>query len=333
MIGERLEAHDPFPLGALLSLTAGVGMLAAGQGLGNVGLAVGAALPIAIGGMWWLLGADRPFTGTFRDDGLMVEGEGDPVLVPYADIRNIRVGGRPANPTGSDRKPRPIAILHGTGALRIASRSNFPTHEIVRFLASRVPDRGGRDVNPALADFLRSQEQAFGPENVVTFRDASSLLTGSRRSFRAFCAGVMLGGASWLALALSGMVPEEWGVAGGAVIVAGVGLYGAGFAESPAAAPMRKLRKGASLVIGPRGMAMVQGPIQGELRWAELLEARFQDRPRAFSSTTTGMVPGILLRVKGAEILIADIYDRPLFVIHDRIMTAAELLEPIDAEF
>ncbi len=44
------------------------------------------------------------------------------------------------------------------------------------------------------------------------------------------------------------------------------------------------------------------------------------------------MFPGILLRVKGADIVIADIYDRPLHVIDNRILASSGRSTPLDRE-
>ncbi len=332
MIGERIEARHAFPLGAALFLLVGLGLLAAGLGMGNRDLAIGGVLPIAIGAVWWASGSVRPFTGTFQEEGLLVEGEGEPFLVPYSSIRNVKVGGRLANPKGPDRGRRPIELLHDSGVLRIPSRSSFPTHTILRFLADRIPDRGSRDVNPALADFLRVQEAKFGPEHVYTFRAADRTWKSSLRGLRAFSIGGILGGAAWIGLGALGIGSDGWSPAGIVTLIFGFLLFAASFSEFQTAGQTRKLRKNAGLVIGPGGMAMIQGPIQGELRWAELVETRFQDGARAFQSTPAAAVPGIVLRVKGAEIVIADVYDRPLYVIHDLIQMSAELTEPVDVE-
>lgn len=332
MIGERIEARNAFPLGAALLLVAGLGLVAAGLGTGNRDLAIGGALPIAIGAAWWTLRPGRPFTATFQEDGLLVEGEGEPYLVPYASIRNVKVGGRLANPKGPDRGRRPIELLHESGHLRIPARSSFPTHAIVRFLADRIPDRGSREVNPALADFLRVQEETFGPEHIYTFGAADRVWKSSLRGLRAFSLGAMLGAAIWIGLGAAGIGSDGWSPAGIVVLVFGLLLFAASFSEFQTTGQTRKLRKNAGLVIGPGGMAMIQGPIQGELRWAELLEARLQDGVRAFQASHGAGIPGIMLRVKGAEILIADVYDRPLYVIHDLIQMSAELAEPVDAE-
>jgi hypothetical protein len=97
MIGERLESHDSPPWGALLLLVAGLGLAAAGWISGNNGIVPGAVLPMVVGGSLWIFGRERPFTATFREEGLEVENAGEPVLIPYASIQNIHVGGRAAN--------------------------------------------------------------------------------------------------------------------------------------------------------------------------------------------------------------------------------------------
>ena len=49
-------------------------------------------------------------------------------------------------------------------------------------------------------------------------------------------------------------------------------------------------------------------------------------------SEPPGAIPGIRHRVKGARILIMDLYDCSLFVIHDRIPAASGRSTPLDAE-
>lgn len=332
MIGERIESHRGFPWAAPLLLAAGLGLVVAGLASGINGLLAGAVLPVAIGGSLWLLGRERPLAATFREDALEIEGEQEPVLVPYTSIRNIKVGGRPADPAGLSGSSFAIEVLHEGGLLRIPARLNFPSHEVLRFLASCVPTSGGRDVNPIVAEYLRSQELYFGPESVVTFRAARRRMTGSRAAFRAVCIGLMLAGVGWVALGFPGVVDVGWGAAGIVCILGGALLYAASFAELTPANPAMKAWKDASLVISPLGMAMVQGDIQGEVRWPELLEICFRAKPGGFRFGAAYAIPGILLRVKGADILIADIYDRPLYVIYNRIMAAAGRTAPVDVE-
>ncbi len=332
MIGERLESHGHHPWEALVLVAGGLALAAAGWISGIDGLAIGAVLPIALGGSWWFLGGERPLTATFREDGLAIESAEGPILVPFASIQNIKAGGRLADPAGFSKPSCAIEVQHEQGLLRLPARLNFPSHEVYRFLAGRVPNRGGRDVNPVLADYLQRQEQYFGPDHVATFRAGARRAMGGRRGYRAFCIGLILTGAAWSAFGFSRPGETAWGLVGIVGIVIGVLLFTTSFAESLSTNPAIKNRKDASLVIGPHGMAMVQGDIQGEVRWPELLEIRFQARPRGFHLGYAGAIPGILLRVKGASILIADIYDRPLFVIHNRILAASGRSTPFDAE-
>jgi hypothetical protein len=74
-----------------------------------------------------------------------------------------------------------------------------------------------------------------------------------------------------------------------------------------------------SLVVGPEGLALVQGHLKGELRWDELRDVQMWSKPRGFQLSQADSYPGIALSVEGARIVIADIYDRPLYFIRDCI--------------
>jgi hypothetical protein len=333
MIGERLESQGGLPWAALLVLAVGVVLVATGLTPGLHELATGGVLPLALGASFWLMGRERHFTATVREEGLDIETGVEPILVPYMSIRNIKVGGRLADPVGCRKSSSRITVLHDGGLLNIPSRLNFPSHQVYRFLAEQVPRSGGRDVNPVLADYLERQEQYFGPESVATFRAASRRMRGAWLGYRAFWIGVMVSGGIWSALAISGLVDSGWGVAGFLCILFGALLYGISFAEGISSGGAIKNWKKASIVVGPHGMAMIQGDIEGEVRWPELLEIRFNTTGSAFNLTSlTASLPGILLRVKGAHILIADIYDRPLHVIHGRILASSGRSTPLDLE-
>jgi hypothetical protein len=187
-------------------------------------------------------------------------------------------------------------------------------------------------VNPVLADYLQREEQYFGPKSVATFRAASRPVAGARPGLRSLCIGLILGGAAWMVFGFSGAGETVWGVIGIICIVSGTLLYMTSFAEAAPTGSALKNWKNASLVVGPHGLAMVQGDLQGEVRWPELLEIRFPAKPGGFNFGYQGAIPGILLRVKGARIMIADIYDRPLCVIHNRILASSGYSTPPDLE-
>ncbi len=137
----------------------------------------------------------------------------------------------------------------------------------------------------------------------------------------------MIAAVVWMIVGFSGLADIGWGAGGVVAAVVGGIFFLATFASN---APLhqggRKL-KGSSLVIGPQGMAMVQGEIQGEIRWPEVLQLRYGFNPWAPNAKgdRAGGLPMIRLRVKGAQIQILDIYDRPLYVIYDRIMASSGL--------
>lgn len=332
MIGERLESHRNLPWVALLLLAAGIGLAVAGLSSGINAMVTGAVLPLALAGSLWFLGQEQPLTAMFREDGLEIENAGEPILVPYASIQNIQVGGRMTDPGRFRKSSYPIAVLHERGLVRIPSRLNFPSHEVYRFLSERVSEGGRSNVSPVLAEYLERQVEYFGPKSVATFRAASRRVTGARLGYRACCVGIMIAGGAWSALGFSGFSATEWGAAGILCLLSGAILYAASFPEALPTRPMKNW-KNASLVIGPQGMAMDQGDIQGELRWPELVEIRLNTKPSSFNlGNPSAMLPGILLRVKGAKILIADIYDRPLFVIYNRILVSSGRSAPLDLE-
>ena len=166
----------------------------------------------------------------------------------------------------------------------------------------------------------------------VRYCAASQRVADARLGYRAFCIGLIVAGGAWSVIGFSGFSEIAWGLAGIVCVMVGGLLYATSFAEFIPAGPMRNWRN-ASLVISPQGMAMVQGDIQGEVRWPELVEIRFNTKPRGFDfGNPSAMLPGILLRVKGASILIADIYDRPLHVIHKRILAASGRSTPLELE-
>jgi hypothetical protein len=78
-------------------------------------------------------------------------------------------------------------------------------------------------------------------------------------------------------------------------------------------------RDQASLVISPSGLAMPQGDMKGRMYWGELRDSRLSRGIESFRFGGASGPAGIHLIVEGAEILVADIYDRPLPLIYGRI--------------
>jgi hypothetical protein len=73
-------------------------------------------------------------------------------------------------------------------------------------------------------------------------------------------------------------------------------------------------------VISPVGLALTQGTTQGQMRWDELRGVHFRVIPKQFRLQHHDHLTGIILKFEGATLAIADIYDRPLHIIYQRII-------------
>jgi hypothetical protein len=283
-----------------------------------------AILPLAVGLVALIRARSRPFAATFTPDAIVVEGAA--AAIPYTSVLNVWAHDLTPDPADFESPSCPIRVQHESGLLDFPSRLNVRSDRVYCFLASHIRTCGGRDVHPALAEYLSTQEAAHGTAAIATYcASRRRVRPAGYRRFRTFCAGVMLAGALWMALGFSGIIPQGWDALGLVCTLTGLVFFATSFAMNAPVTPRIKHQHQSSLVIGPEGMAMVQGDIQGAIRWPELLEIKYKPRRRAFQLawTSGGLVTGIILRVAGAEIVIADVYDRPLYVIHDQIRAAS----------
>lgn len=331
MIGQRVESRPGLPWAAVVFFVVGLSLAGAAVATGGTGFAIAAVVPLALGATLLAFGFEQSFAATFTEEGIAVDNALD--VVPYTSLQNVWAGGRCPDPGDFRKRTCAIDVLHDHLWLHIPPRLNVPSHEVYAFLAGRVTVNGSRYVNPVLAEYLERQERYFGPANVWTFRAATRRVPRTtRRSLRAFAVGLIAGGAIWIALGFSGVAGTEWGAWGILAALVGALLLAISFTEGWTGHQLVKNWRQASLVIGPQGMAMIQGDIQGEIHWPELLDIRFGTRRRSFVLTREQAMFGIILRVKGADIVIADLYDRPLYIIYDRILTCSGRVAPEQIE-
>ncbi len=322
MIGRTVRSRPVSVLGAVLLLCIGLGVAAAGPLTAMTWPPVAAVLPLTLGGAFLVMGRERTFSATFTVDAIEI---GDPPSsIRYDQIRYVWANGLAHDPGSFSKSSSVIHVEHDGGMIRIPGRLDHPSSQVYTFLASQVPLRGGRAVNLALAEYLEREESDCGPDQVWTYTMSAHRRRrlGDRR-LRIVCVGVLITGAVWLALGLCGKAEFGWGIAGVIAVIAG-GLILLSTRLGNDLLVARGL-KHSSLVIGPRGMAMVQGDVQGEMCWPEVLEVRYAPRPFALWSSnyqSPGM-PFSRIRVKGADIRVLDIYERPLYVILGRIMACS----------
>ena len=319
MTGRRLEFRPYFPWWAGAFLLIAIAMAAGAWFGGNPDLAIGALLPAALAVALFLSREPR-FSAVFTDDGLEAETAKGPEILPYSAIERVWIPSRrKIDPEKVGAKPFPIVIGHPEGTVRIPALIDTPSEDVYRFLLDRVPRGGSDEVHEDLRDYLAEQVQEFGAERVWSYRPSPRKVRPAPRRFRAVTLAMVLVGIAWLVVGGSrdGEKASGW-LGGGASLF----VYG-GIALVASFADLNRRFKGwkqSGLVIGPVGVAMIQGDVRGEMSWEELNDLKLTDR-RSFQLTATSDAGrGILMKVSGATILIPDLYDRPIFTIYRNLL-------------
>jgi hypothetical protein len=317
MIDQTIQSKARFSLGAALFFLVGILLVVIAVVQQNVHCAIASALPWMIGVFLWLT-RPRGFVAHFTETTLEVMDP--PLSLPYGQIEGFRpvVQGNRFHLKGV--RAFPIQIFHEDGVVEIPAAIDAPSREVYAFLQDQLPPGGSHDVNPVLADYLKRQEETFGADRVWSYRARRRLgkLSGRRRA-RAVCLACMLAGIVWIIAGTQGKAFQGW-LGGGITMLLFGGLFYLLFWLTTSQKMPRIANWGkASLVVSPLGLAIVQGDLKGELRWDELRKVHTKMPQFAFQLTRADLGPGIRLVVEGATIVIADIYDRPLQVIYQRI--------------
>jgi hypothetical protein len=316
MIGQTIESQNPFPWAALCLLLAAVTMLFAAVLSHSINWAVGAILPV-LTGIGLLLAREKPFSATFTEQS--VEVTEPPQTVRYAAMEGLKAKGRPDDPSKKGPPAYAIQILHADGVLRVPAHLNAPSDDVYRFLLSRFPLGGSREINPLLADYARMHEETFGVERVWTYAARRHL--GSRfpsRKATAFWTAALLAGAAWGAVGLTDETLRPWSLGFMAMFISIVMLLAVRSESGARKTQVRNWRQ-SGLVISPVGLALVQGDEKGEMRWDELRGLRMKTGSEFLTSSDRSPTSGIELILEGASFIVADVYDRPLPIILERI--------------
>jgi hypothetical protein len=207
----------------------------------------------------------------------------------------------------------PIHLLHASGYCTIPPSA----HELLDYLeAQPLGVREIPKVAPILRDFLKQQLALHGPDRVYVYRSRVEPLPPRYFGFGFWPgASMLLAALGMSVLAMVLRQPALFGVGPGLIAVAMLFfLVGAALRTNRSPRTPIKDWQQAMLIIGPDGLALVQGDLTGEVRWHELKGVRL-GRGTAGASTganSRAIVWGIQLQVAGADITIADIYHWPL---------------------
>jgi hypothetical protein len=217
--------------------------------------------------------------------------------------------------TGRRRGNFAIHLLHADGTLTIPPQVEADPQDLLDFLETQpLGVREISQVNPSLRDFIKQQVTVHGNEAVYVYHARRRIQRGPVYNSALWCSltfvvlGIGVG-----ALGILGNAPTGIGVAVGITLL-GVLLCVFVVTHYGGARPPIKRWQEATLVIGPDGLALMQGTLTGELRWRELKSVKMGKGQAAHTAggRGAGPVPGIVLQVPGATILIADIYHWPL---------------------
>jgi hypothetical protein len=257
-------------------------------------------LPAAIG-IAFLLSQEPDFYAELTPQGLIVSSLNRTIL--YSEIREIWFAGANA---------RAVYVVHGQGVLRIPNTVRFSAAEIYAFLVELLPCRLNKQVHSAISNYYQSHLQTFGEDRVWAHnaRARSYATDGRRRTLVgwAIFATVVL----WC-IAAAALQQPGWAGVGVLMGLVTLLLYVLQGSLSKVGRGVKRWQQ-SSLVIGPAGLALVQGDLTGELRWREVRSIRLRDRGPAGRRR-------IELRVEGAQINIFDFYDSPISEIHRQIET------------
>jgi hypothetical protein len=217
--------------------------------------------------------------------------------------------------TGRRRGNFAIHLLHTGGTLTILPEVEADSQELLDFLETQpLGAREIAQVDPSLRDFVKQQVTVHGKDAVYVYRARRRISRGPVYNSALWCSltfvvlGIGVG-----ALGILGNAPSAMGVAVGVTLL-GILLCVFVVTHYGGARPPIKKWQEASLVIGPDGLALMQGTLTGELRWRELKSVKMGKGQAAHTAGGRGggHVPGIVLQVPGATIVIADIYHWPL---------------------
>ena len=314
MIGARVATRRPPARGALVALAIGAGLGALGMATGVSALVPVAIAPLAIGASLLIVG-ERGFRARFTPTGMEIAHPRQ--TIAYSTLLEVR-------PLVPADRPRPdffpIQVVHTRGAFVVPARLTLSSERVYSFLRGFLADR--RPTLPSALEAYRvEQEGSFGSEKVWCYAGRGGRDRPHARNLRAIGAGLLVTAAVWAVIPLRRTDEPGWWIAAGAVALVGavVLIQDVSGQRRETSAPA-VARTTAALVIAPLGLAVEQGAMTGHLTWQEIRKVSVRTGPTGVAWSAAQTVPGIVLEVEGASIVLTDSYDRPLSEIHDRIL-------------
>jgi hypothetical protein len=218
----------------------------------------------------------------------------------------------------------PIAVFHSGGCRTTGSRLVPSSRRVFSAICPYLEEGGHRDVPEMLESIRDELVTKFGKERVFCYRGRSWKTPGARKPLMWFFISMFL--LSILLFGLIGLTEKERKknkegepvLATAAVLLFLTGVIGSLVCVSRSRWSV-KPHPNYGMIISPLGLALIQGKVRGEMEWDELLKVIYPLKPGSFRMQRLP-IPGIGLKVEGSAIGIGDFYDRPLSMIHRRIL-------------
>ncbi len=312
MIGQTVEARSVFSPWIVINLVAVAALVGWSLLAVNLHPLIAAALPLGIS-IGLLLGRPSRIAFLIETAGIRPLTRYD--MINFDTIHAITVNGNSFGSGALSLVNVPMEIHHDRGTLTVPPIANVDVAELHNFLQSQLPPRPARRVPTVLGDFYAQQITKFGPDKVTVIHTREHHSEPWRRKRRKWiAAGICLAGLAWIVSGVTMLSTHKNSDEYGAWIVFGFllglgGILGYLTANSRNGNQARHwLAKFPSscLVVAPPGIALIQGDTKGALPWSEITGVTTNISQWA----RTSRVKGVQLRVRGAEILILDIYER-----------------------
>jgi hypothetical protein len=302
------------PVFAVLFTLAGCGLVSAGLVTHHPAFYL-LAIPAAAAAIGLWCSRPRPFAAELTGTGLRVSSGEE---IPFSAIESVTLNGRPQDPQGK-LKPGPVGVIHKQGVVEIPVSANVPVVDLYHTLLARSAASSSCSIHPDLRSFHDNEVQTFGVERVWCYGARSRL--GRRASIarsRLICILAGVTGIAWLVLPpwILRWNTEDaapWMGIGAMALVLSFLIFLLLLIGQRSREGLFKNWQSSNVVVGPSGIAVVQGDLKGTLRWDELLDVKVGVKGPLFSfAGSQDAHGGLHLTVAGAVIRIADVYDRPL---------------------
>jgi hypothetical protein len=333
LLGQEVVEHRRVPIFSILLLISAAGAAAPSVMLSLPTVFLAAGIPaICFAILLWLT-RPAPLTMSFSEEGITFGPAG--YFLSYGRIQQVFAPERERETSAHFR----ILLLCDGGHLSLPSKLSVESEDVYQFLRSQPLGRHAipQEVDSAFHQFLRQQLTVHGPEEITIYQTPQwfgwEIIGTSWRhndwTRVALCMAVT--GGVWLAaFGLLNHRDNEFLLVVGiiALVLAFVTLL-LGLAVRAGRGTPKKFRN-AVLIVSPSALALSQGDLKGELRWREIQKIKLQKGSSTavgshYGYNSSGVGPGVLITVKGALILIADVYHWPAEHIESLIRKHARL--------